>query len=186
MSFEALDCPLILRCSLRRSWLGLATSCLTAASSWLRAAEVAPIKDYPTSAAPLKSVHVQDEFWLPRLELNRTVTLWHVIKQAQEHGEFDNFAKAAGTMPIGDGFRGSSPARDSDAYKIIEGIAYTLAQHPDPKLEEFCDGLIANIAGAQEADGYLYTARRITPSDKMPEMAGPERFKREKIGRAHV
>jgi DUF1680 family protein len=114
------------------------------------------------------------------LELNRTVTLWHVIQQAQEHGEFDNFAKAAGTMPIGSGFRGSSPARDSDAYKVIEGIAYTLAQHPDAKLEAFCDELIANIARAQESDGYLYTARKITAADKMPEMAGPERFGREK------
>src|SRR5262249_7082763 len=146
-SFEALDCLLVLRCSLGRIFLGLVTSCLTVATSWLSAAEDAPIKDYPTSAAPLKSVHVQDEFWLPHLELNRTVTLWHVIKQAQEHGEFDNFAKAAGSMPIGDGFRGSSPARDSDAYKIIEGIAYALAQHPDTRLEEFSDQLIANIAG---------------------------------------
>ncbi len=96
---------------------------------------------------PLSAVHVQDEFWLPHLELNRTVTLWHVLKQAEEHGEFDNFAKAAGTMPIGSGFRGSSPARDSDAYKSIEGAAYTLAEHPDPKLEKYCDELIANIAG---------------------------------------
>ena len=123
---------------------------------------------------------MQDEFWLPHLELNRTVTLWRVLKQAEEHGEFDNFAKAAGTMPVGNGFQGSSPARDSDAYKTIEGAAYTLAQHPDPKLEKYCDELIANIAGAQEPDGYLYTARKITPPNKMPEMAGPERFKREK------
>jgi DUF1680 family protein len=40
--------------------------------------------------------------------------------------------------------------------------------------------VIDKIAAAQLPDGYLYTARKITPAEKMPEMAGPERFKREK------
>lgn len=137
-------------------------------------------KDYPIRAVPLSAVRVADEFWRPRLEINRTVTLWHVFKECEAHGEFDNFAKAAGAIPIGDGFRGSSPARDSDAYKTIEGAAYALALHPDPKLEKYCDDLIAHIAAAQEPDGYIFTARKITSADKMPEMAGPERFQREK------
>ena len=126
--------------------LGIYAFCLATEARDLLAAD-APTKNYPVNAAPLSSVHVQDDFWLPHLEINRTVTLWHVLKQAEEHGEFDNFAKAAGTMPIGSGFRGSSPARDSDAYKTLEGAAYTLAAHPDPKLERYCDELIANIAG---------------------------------------
>jgi DUF1680 family protein len=164
---------------MRLARLGFAAFWLIVAAGTARAADQ-PTKDYPVRATPLASVHVQDEFWRPRLETNRTVTLWYVLKQCEEHGEFDNFAKAAGAMPIGEGFRGSSPARDSDAYKTVEGAAYTLAEHPDAKLEEFCDALIANIARAQEPDGYVYTARKITPADKMPEMAGPERFKREK------
>jgi len=159
--------------------VGRSAFCLVFVASVTLAAD-APTKDYSVRPALLGAVRIQDKFWLPRLELNRTVTLWHIIQQAQEHGEFDNFAKAAGTIPIGSGFKGSSPARDSDAYKIIEGIAYTLTLHPDAKLEAFCDELIANIAGAQEPDGYLYTARKITAADKMPEMAGPERFGREK------
>ena len=133
----------------------LAAICLAISVSTSLAAD-GPMKDYPVCAVPLSAVHVQDEFWLPHLELNRTVTLWHVLKQAEEHGEFDNFAKAAGTMPIGSGFRGSSPARDSDAYKTIEGAAYTLAEHPDPKLEKYCDELIANIAGARARRLSLY------------------------------
>ncbi len=138
----------------------------------------AQVKDYAVRPAPLASVHIADEFWSPRLDTNRTVTLWHVIKQAGDAGEFDNFAKAAGLME--GGFRGSSPARDSDAYKMIEGAAYMLAAHPDPKLEKFIDDLIVKIAAAQEPDGYIYTARRITPPDKMPEMSGPERWTRER------
>src|SRR5262252_3474415 len=124
--------------SMRRVGLSFAAFCLVIVVRVSLAAD-GPMKDYTVRAAPLSSVHIQDEFWLPHLELNRTVTLWHVWKQAEEHGEFDNFAKAAGTMPVGSGFRGSSPARDSDAYKTIEGVAYTLSQHPDPKLEKYCD-----------------------------------------------
>ena len=131
-------------------------------------------KDYPIHPVPLASVHVEDEFWGPRLDTNRNITFWHVVRQAEEAGEFDNFAKAGGLME-GD-FRGSSPARDSDAYKVIEGAAYMLAARPDPKLEKYVDDLIVKIAAAQEPDGYLYTARRITPPEKMPEMAGPERW----------
>ena len=138
----------------------------------------AQVKDYAVHPAPLASVHVEDEFWSPRLETNRNITLWHVFKQAEDAGEFDNFAKAAGLME--GGFRGSSPARDSDAYKTIEGAAYMLAAHPDPKLEKYVDDLIVKIAAAQEPDGYIYTARRITPPDKMPDMSGPERWTRER------
>ncbi len=138
----------------------------------------AQVKDYAVHPAPLASVHIEDEFWGPRLETNRTVTIWHVFKQAEAAGEFDNFAKAGGLME--GPFRGSSPARDSDAYKSIEGAAYMLAVHPDPKLEQYVDDLVAKIAAAQEPDGYIYTARRITPPDQMPEMSGPERWTRER------
>lgn len=136
------------------------------------------VKDYALRPVPLASVHVADEFWAPRLETNRTVTLWHVFQQAEAAGEFDNFAKAGGMMT--GPFRGSSPARDSDAYKTIEGAAYTLAERPDPKLEKYVDELIVKIAAAQEPDGYIYTARRITPPAQMPEMSGPERWTRER------
>jgi DUF1680 family protein len=135
-------------------------------------------KDYAVRPALLASVQVADGFWAPRLETSRTITLWHVFKQAEAAGEFDNFAKAAGLME--GPFRGSSPARDSDAYKTIEGAAYTVAAHPDPKLEKYVDDLIVTIAAAQEPDGYLYTSRRITPPDQMPEMSGPERWTRER------
>jgi len=138
----------------------------------------AQVKDYAVHPAPLASVRLADEFWSPRFETNRTVTLWHVIQQAEAAGEFDNFAKAGGLME--GPFRGSSPARDSDAYKTIEGAAYTLAVHPDSRLEKYVDDLIVKIAAAQESDGYIYTARRITPPDKMPDMSGPERWTRER------
>jgi hypothetical protein len=41
-------------------------------------------------------VKVADEFWAPKLETNRRVTIPHIFKKCEEVGVFDNFAKAAG------------------------------------------------------------------------------------------
>jgi DUF1680 family protein len=110
-------------------------------------------------------VQFHDDFWAPRIERNRTVTLPHVWKQCQDSGELDNFAKAAG-LKAGP-FRGRPP-RDSDVYKLIEAASSILAVRPDAELEGRLDALIAQIAAAQETDGYLYTARRLIPPEKMP------------------
>jgi hypothetical protein len=69
---------------------------------------------------------------------------------------------------------------DSDVFKVIEGASYSLALQPDPKLDAYLDALIVNIAAAQEADGYLFTARRLLPPDKMPGTSGQGRWVDEK------
>lgn len=130
-------------------------------------------KDYPIQPVPFTAVHVADSFWTPRLETNRQTTVWYDFRRCEETGRIDNFAKAAGLMP-GE-FKGI-PFDDSDVYKVIEGAAYCLALAPDPKLDKYLDDLIAKIAAAQEPDGYLYTARRLFPPEKMPKMAGPQRW----------
>lgn len=45
--------------------------------------------------------------------------------------------------------------QDSDVAKWLEAVAYSLATHPDPKLEEKADGVIDLVARAQQPDGYL-------------------------------
>ena len=118
----------------------------------------APARDYPVVPVPLAEVTVSDDFWRPRLETNRRVTLWYDFHKCEETGRIDNFAKAGGLM---DGtFRGIY-FNDSDVYKVIEGAAYVLASQPDPKLDAYLDALIKKIAAAQEPDGYLYTHRTI-------------------------
>ncbi len=47
--------------------------------------------------------------------------------------------------------------QDSDLYKWIEAVAYSLIGHPDPELERTCDGAIGLVARAQAPDGYLDT-----------------------------
>ncbi len=71
------------------------------------------------------------------------------------------------------------PFDDTDIYKTIEGASYSLAVHPDAKLEKYIDSLIDIIGRAQEPDGYLYTARTINPNDVHP-WSGKERWEKER------
>ena len=125
--------------------------------------------DYPFQAAEMTNVSIRAGFWLPRFETNRIVTVQTDFRKSEETGRIHNF-EAAGRR-AGRGFRGN-PYDDSDVYKIVEGAAYTLSTHPDPKLEKYLDDLIAKIAKAQEDDGYLYTARTLGVKGGM---AGPTR-----------
>lgn len=125
----------------------------------------APSRDYPVHAIPFTEVTVADAFWSPRLETNRLVTIPYAFQQSEETGRINNFAKAGGLME--GGFQGIF-FNDSDVFKIIEGAAYALALHPDPKLETYVDGVIDKIAAAQEDDGYLYCSRTLCTPDNMP------------------
>jgi uncharacterized protein len=132
----------------------------------------AELKDYPVQPVPFTAVRIQDSFWSPRIETNRITTVWYNFQKCEETGRIDNFAKAGRLMP-GE-FRGT-PFDDSDVFKVIEGAAYTLALHPDPKLDKYLDDLIAKIASAQERDGYLYSARTIDPKGRV-DFFGPIRW----------
>lgn len=129
-------------------------------------------RDYLYQPVPFTAVQVEDGFWSPRMETNRLTTVWYDFKKCEETGRIDNFAKA-GKLMAGE-FRGT-PFDDSDVFKVIEGAAYTLALHPDPKLDKYLDDLIAKIAAAQEPDGYLYTARTIDPNSRV-DFFGPTRW----------
>jgi DUF1680 family protein len=106
------------------------------------------------TAVPFTDVTVADEFWAPRMETNRKVTVRYDFEKCEQTGRIDNFAKAGGLME--GGFEGIY-FNDSDLYKVIEGAAYSLKIHPDPELEKYVDGVIEKIAAAQWEDGYLYT-----------------------------
>ena len=129
-------------------------------------------QDYPIRPIPFTAVHVDDDFWSPRMETNRSTTIWYDFKKCEETGRIDNFAKAGRLMP--GPFRGT-PFDDSDVYKVIEGASYALALHPDTKLDQYLDELITKVAAAQEPDGYLYTARTIDPKCRL-DFFGPTRW----------
>ena len=132
--------------------------------------------DYPHSFAVLTNVTVTGGFWLPRFETNRLVTLKTDFEKC-ELARIPNFRKAAAREK---GTFAGIPFDDSDVYKVIEGAAYTLATYPDAALREYVDGVNAAIAGAQEADGYLYSARTLgmqdVPDFKFRRMMGAKRW----------
>ncbi|MEZ4865171.1 MAG: glycoside hydrolase family 127 protein [Caldilineaceae bacterium] len=121
---------------------------------------------YPITPVPFTAVTVNDAFWSPRMETNRTVTIGYDFQKSEETGRLRNFDKAAGRMT---GDHEGIFFNDSDVFKIIEGAAYSLHLHPDPELERYLDDLIERIGAAQEADGYLYTARTIAERNGTPE-----------------
>ncbi len=142
-----------------------------------------PSHDYPVQPVPFTAVHLDDVFWAPRIETNRTVSVPFAFEQCELSGRVENFVEAAKAL------RGEEivnrklpgyPFDDTDVYKVIEGASYTLSVHPDPKLDAYVDSLIAKIGAAQESDGYLYTARTIDPQHPHP-WAGKERWVLEKV-----
>ena len=57
--------------------------------------------------------------------------------------------------------------QDSDFYKWVEAVAYSLTQHPDPELEKQADEAIDIVCAAQQDDGYLDTYYIINGKDKI-------------------
>lgn len=57
--------------------------------------------------------------------------------------------------------------QDSDFYKWIEAVGYSLIQHPDPQLESIADGAIDIVCAAQQEDGYLDTYYILNGKDRI-------------------
>jgi uncharacterized protein len=125
-----------------------------------------PPTGYPITPVPFTAVKVDDRFWSPRLETNRTVTIPHVFRMCEETGRIRNFqiADSILTGRIDSGrFCSRYGFDDSDVFKSIEAASYSLHTRYDEQLDRYLDTLIHRISRAQEQDGYLYTMRTINP-----------------------
>lgn len=122
--------------------------------SWLlgAAADAPDLKKL--QAVPFTDVRIEDGFWLPRQEVNRTVSIPVNLENLEKAGNLNNFRLAARKSLSG--FQGPV-FMDSDVYKALEAASYSLSTHPDPGLEKRLDEIIALIAAAQQPDGYLNT-----------------------------
>ena len=56
--------------------------------------------------------------------------------------------------------------QDSDFFKWIEAVGYSLTRYPDPELEKIADEAIDIVCAAQQEDGYLDTYYIINGRDK--------------------
>ena len=133
--------------------------------------------DYTYKEVPFTQVHFTDQFWAPRIETIRNVTVPYAFHKCEETHRIDNFAVAAKLME--GKFNSPYPFDDSDVYKIMEGAAYLLAVKEDKALNAYMDSLIYLIGAAQEPDGYLYTTRTIGGSSIHP-WAGKRRWEFER------
>lgn len=108
-------------------------------------------------------VKINDNFWSPRLSKHVSATLPVCIDQIENQtGRIRNFENAA----KGEGEHSGIFFDDSDVYKALEGMAYSLINNPDPELEKKADEWIDKFAAAQQPDGYINTFYTLTGLDK--------------------
>ena len=111
----------------------------------------------------LSHVKINDNFWSPRLSKHVSATLPVCIDQIENQtGRIRNFENAA----KGEGEHSGIFFDDSDVYKALEGMAYSLINNPDPELEKKADEWIDKFAAAQQPDGYINTFYTLTGLDK--------------------
>lgn len=115
-------------------------------------------------------VAITDPVWLERMDLVRSVVLpyqWDIlndrVKGAEKSYCIRNFKAAAGEIQAD---HGGMIFQDSDLYKWLEAIAYSLHIFPDRHLEQLADEAIDLIIAAQEEDGYINTFYSLNPAKK--------------------
>ncbi len=140
--------------------------------------DVAKVEESLT-AIPFNEVTLNDDFWLPRLKIQ---------KQTLVPFSLDKTAYAVENLRrVGAYLRGEKVEKtlegpiyvSSDLFKVMEGAAYLLTLEKDEALEKQLDEIIDIIADAQEADGYLYEHHIMPPHLRNQGNnggAGPERY----------
>lgn len=136
-----------------------------------------PQKDYPIEPVSFVSVKFTDNFWAPRIKTNQEVTIPIALKHCYSTGRVDNFKKAGHLMP--GYFNTEFTFDDTDIYKILEGMSYSVQMYPNPALEAQMDTLIYYIQKAQEPDGYLFTPRTAGEPGKMHAWVGEKRWEKD-------
>ena len=100
-------------------------------------------------------VNVTDQFWKSKIDKVATKTLEACIYQTETATprirNFERVARAKGEEHEGIFYD------DSDVFKALEAMAYSLKTHPSEAMEKKCDEWIDKIAAAQQPDGYLNT-----------------------------
>ena len=109
------------------------------------------MKSGSIAPVPFRMVSVDDQFWSPRIETNRLVTIPLGYEKCRGTGRLD-----AWKLDWKDG----DPCRphifwDSDVAKWMEAAACSLQIHPDSALKDDLEGVITSMEKAQEPDGYL-------------------------------
>jgi uncharacterized protein len=113
----------------------------------------APLEKY--EFVNFSRVNITDRFWKPKMDLVATTTLKACIYQTETvTPRIRNFQKVA--RKKGEKHEGIY-YDDSDVYKALEAMSYSISTSHDTALERKADEWIKIIAAAQLPDGYLNT-----------------------------
>ncbi|MGC4102160.1 glycoside hydrolase family 127 protein [Ferruginibacter sp.] len=120
-------------------------------------------------------VNITDNFWKPKIDKVAVVTIPVCIDQTEvKTPRIRNFEKVARNK--GEKHEGIF-YDDSDVYKALEAIAYSLKTHPNKTLEAKADEWIDKIAAAQQPDGYLNTMYTLNePQNRYTDMSMHEDY----------
>lgn len=100
-------------------------------------------------------VSITDNFWKPKIDKVATVTIPVCIDQTEvKTPRIKNFERVA--RKKGEPHEGIF-YDDSDVFKALEAMSYSLKTHPSAAMEKKCDEWIDKIEAAQQPDGYLNT-----------------------------
>jgi DUF1680 family protein len=116
---------------------------------------------------PVRAVTIEDGFWSKRRKINVESSIPSMRVELEEHGRMDNFRRLVGksTAPqIGPYYS------DSDIYKWVEAVGWTLQSGDRPDLHKVTDSMIREVVAIQEPDGYLNTYFQ---GDRKPERMTP-------------
>jgi DUF1680 family protein len=120
-------------------------------------------------------VNVTDNFWKPKIDKVATKTLAACIYQTEiATGRIRNFEKVA--RKKAEKHEGIF-YDDSDVFKALEAMGYSLKTHPSIEMEKKCDEWIDKITAAQQPDGYLNTFYTLTNlKDRYSDMSMHEDY----------
>lgn len=140
---------------MKRSFLiMLGASALLALSSCGTTSVTKP--EEPLNPVSFEKVTLQDDFWLPRLKIQKQTLVPFSLEKTEPAvenlrivGEYLKTGKQQKMLPL-------PRYVASDLFKVMEGAACLLTIEKDPALEKRMDEIIDIIADAQCEDGYLY------------------------------
>ncbi len=100
----------------------------------------------------LERIQLDPGFWSERRQVNREVSLKAIGAYNRRTGRIENLRRAAG---LSEGRFEGRYFNDSDVYKWMEAVFWSLHDGPDAELEAEMDELTEIISRAQCDDGYI-------------------------------
>lgn len=116
----------------------------------------------------ITAVHIDDPFWSPKQKHYREDSIdnaWNFVKNEIEDNE-----AVSGWKKIERGE--DTPWNQANLGKVLEAVAYALAQDRNPELEKKMDYVVSAIAGAQQSDGYVNALTTLRNKKRWAHMDG--------------